>query len=185
MVKVVKKTWDDQRLKSDRLVLIQEQMKRRGIGAVYLNERMNMRYILNLKIPGAELFVPARGEPLVFVRSRDMGYVKLHHQNVQLPLYNRRAVRDGSRPEEGERFAQGITELMKRHGVAGQPLGMDTQGIAAVLALTKAGISLTDARPMFETYGDHGPPLGRSAPLNQVRQGFPLVGFSLRRLGRG
>lgn len=153
MVKVVKKTWDDQRLKSDRLVLIQKQMKKRGIGAVYLSDHVNMRYALNLKIPGAELFVPAEGEPLGFVRSRDMGFVKQHHQNVQLPIYTRRAIRDGTRPEEIERFAQGIIELMKRHGVAGQVLGLDTLGVAAVLALTKAGISLTDARPVFEHAG--------------------------------
>jgi len=153
MVKVVKKTWDDQRLKSDRLVLIQKQMKKRGIGAVYLSDHVNMRYVLNLKIPGAELFVPAEGEPLGFVRSRDMGFVKQHHQNVQLPIYTRRAIRDGTRPEEIERFAQGIIELMKRHGVASQVLGLDTLGVAAVLALTKAGISLTDARPVFEHAG--------------------------------
>ncbi len=32
----IKKTWDDQRLKRDRLVRAQEQMKKRGIGAMYL-----------------------------------------------------------------------------------------------------------------------------------------------------
>ncbi len=153
MVKVVNKTWDDQRLKHDRLVLVQEQMKKRGIGAVYLNGHDSMRYIFTVKIPGAELFVPAEGEPLGFVRSRDMGFVKQHHQNIQLPIYTRRAVRDGTRPEEIDRFAQGIIELMKKHGVTGQPLGLDSLGVAAVLALTKAGISLTDARPVFEHAG--------------------------------
>jgi Xaa-Pro aminopeptidase len=153
MAIAVKKTWDDQRLKRDRLTQVQEQMKRRGIGALYLSDGINLRYILNLKIPGAEVFVPPEGEALAFIRPRDVGYVELHHKNIQAPLYNRSAARDGSHPEEAERFAEGILDLMKRHHVAGEFLGADHLGIPIVLELIKAGIRLTDARPVIERSG--------------------------------
>lgn len=153
MVKKIEVTWDDQRLKRDRLAQLQGIMKKRGLGALYLTEGVHIRYVLNMKCPGTEVFVPPEGEAVGFVRPRDMGFVKLQHANVRLPLYNRSAARDGSHPEETERFAHGMVELMGQHGVAGRPLGLDVLGVSSLLALTQAGLKLGDARPALERSG--------------------------------
>ena len=153
MAVAVKKTWDDQRLKRDRLAQVQEQMKKRGIGALYLSDGINIRYVLNMKIPGAEVFVPPEGDALAFIRPRDVGYVQLQHKNIQAPLYQRSAARDGSHPEEAERFAKSIVELMKKHGITGEFLAGDHLGVPILLELIKAGVRLTDARPVIERSG--------------------------------
>jgi len=152
-VKEVKKTWDDQRLKRDRLARAQSQMKKRGMGAMYLSDGVSVRYMLNLKVPGAEVFVPADGEALAFIRARDMGYVKINHANVQEPLYRRDATRDGTNPNEVKRFGKGISNIMAKYGLAGECLGVDRLGAAAFLSLTGEGIRLADAAPVIEHAG--------------------------------
>lgn len=146
----MKDATDTQRLKRDRLRQVQAEMKHRGVGALYLTDGVNVRYVLDMKIPGGEVFVPAEGEVLAFVRPRDTGYVKLKHSNIREPMYRRDAARDGSSPEEMDRFAAGITELMAQHGVAGATLGLDVLSISAILALMRAQIRLGDARPILE-----------------------------------
>ncbi len=150
----IKKTWDDQRLKRDRLVRAQEQMKKRGIGAMYLcDNSVAGRYLLIQKVPGSELFVPMEGEALAFIRKRDVGYVKRHHANIQEPFYQRSAARDGSNPDEIKRFGQAILELMAKYGLAGEVLGVDRLPSSLILSLTDAGIRLADSAPVFEHAG--------------------------------
>src|SRR5437016_5649919 len=79
-------TWDNQRIKQDRVQLLQAEMKRVGVGALYLNDGIAQRYALNLKVPGCKLFVPVEGEPIAFVRPRDEGMVQAQHQNIRPPL---------------------------------------------------------------------------------------------------
>ena len=147
-MKDFKITWDDERLKKDRLIPAQEQMKKRGIGAMYLTDNtVSVRYILNQKVPGGKLFVPAEGEPLAFIRDRDMGYVKMHHANVQEPLYRR------DNPKEIKRFGKVISDLMAKYGLSGEVLGVDCLSSSLMLSLNDAGIKLTDAEPVFEYAG--------------------------------
>lgn len=147
-------TWDDKRLKKDRLARAQEQMKKRGIGAMYLcDNTLSVRYILNQKVPGGELFVPAEGEPLAFIRPRDMGYVKMHHANVQEPLYRRDAVREGTSPDEVKRFGKVISDLMAKYGLSGEVLGVDRLSSSLILSLNDAGIKIADAAPVIEHAG--------------------------------
>ncbi len=70
---MMEKTWDDQRLKRDRLRNLQNLMQRENVGGMFLTERVNVRYVLNMRIPGGTAFVPAEGEPIAFVRSMDEG----------------------------------------------------------------------------------------------------------------
>ena len=89
-------TWDPQRLKRDRLHMLQEEMKLRDIGALYLTDQNHIRYALNEHVPGAEVFVPAEGEALGLIRQRDMGYVTRSHATVRLRFYDRAAARTGT-----------------------------------------------------------------------------------------
>ena len=84
----IEKTWDDDRLRRDRRDLLQAQMRERSIGALYLTEGTNIHYLLNVRIPGAALFVPVEGDIIALVRSRDWGYVQLHYDNLQPPLHH-------------------------------------------------------------------------------------------------
>ena len=120
---------------------------------MYLTEGVSVRYMLNLKVPGGEVFVPAEGEALAFIRGVDMGYVRMQHSNVQEPLYDRGTTRDGTNPEEAQRFGQGLSDCMKGYGLAGETLGVDRLGTPGFLALTSAGIRLGDATPVIEHAG--------------------------------
>ena len=150
---VVEKTWDDQRLKRDRLGLLRAEMERRGIGALFLSDSKSVRYALNLKIPGADVFVPLQGDALGFIRPRDMGYVKMSHENVQPPFYRRGAITEDTDPEEAGRFTQGILELLDRHGGRGGRLGVIGLGPDAIMALAEAGVTPVDATPVLEWAG--------------------------------
>ncbi len=65
--------WNDLRLKSERTERLQAEMRRLGVGGLYLSDSENMRYVLNTKLPGGKLFVPAEGDPVAFVRGREAG----------------------------------------------------------------------------------------------------------------
>ena len=150
----IKKTWDDQRLKRDRLARAQEQMKKRGMGAMYLcDNSVAGRYLLVQKVPGSELFVPVEGEALAFIRGRDVGYVKKHHSNIKEPFYQRSDARDGNNPDEIKRFGHAILDLMKKYGLAGEVLGVDRLPSSLILSLNEAGIRLADSAPVFEHAG--------------------------------
>jgi Xaa-Pro aminopeptidase len=146
----VTKTWDERRLQRDRVQRLQQEMKKRGIGALYVTDTLNTRYVMNLKIPGGEVFVPVEGESVVFVRSRDLGYVKLKHSNVRPAIYQRNAVRAGLGEEEGNKLGRALADLMAEHGLKGQPLAVDKQNATTFMALSRADIRVTDALPLIE-----------------------------------
>ena len=146
----VTRTWDPQRLKRDRLRMLQDEMGRRDIGALYLTDGTHVRYALHEQVPGAEVFVPAEGEALGLIRGRDMGYVTRGHANVRPRFYDRAAFRTGTDPEQADRFVRGISELMDEHGVAGAQIAVDGLPIGPLLALTAAGTRVVDASPLLE-----------------------------------
>lgn len=146
----LEETWDETRLKRDRLRGVQAQMKEKGVGAMYLRDSCYVRYLINLKVPGGAVFVPAEGEVIAFIRPRDMGYVKLRHPNSRPPIYRRFEIRDGSDPNESNRFGRLTAELMAEHGVAGEPLGVDDLGPSALVALQSANLDLVEASPIIE-----------------------------------
>ncbi len=143
-------TWDPQRLKRDRLHMLQEEMKLRDIGALYLTDQNHIRYALNEHVPGAEVFVPAEGEALGLIRQRDMGYVTRSHANVRLRFYDRAAARTGTDPEQSVRFVQGISALMDEHGAGGAQIAIDGMSVEPLLALAASGVRVIDASPLIE-----------------------------------
>jgi Xaa-Pro aminopeptidase len=147
---IVEKTWDETRLKRDRLALLKEQMAAHDIGALYLKD-VSLRYVLNTKIPGGEVFIPATGDPITFVMERDLRWVsKLGETRPRL---------QGNRQEEGVEATQyralgfGLAGLMEEFGVAGLPLGLAGSDTAAVLALQDAGVRVTDATDLLVMAG--------------------------------
>jgi Xaa-Pro aminopeptidase len=143
-----KQTWDSKRLKRDRQALLQAEMQRQGIGGLYLSEIRNVRYVVTTRIPGGRVFVPAQGEPIAFVRPRDVGYVSTVHSNIRPPFTGYKWD-----PEHGERlgaFGQGMLDLLTEHGAAGLPLAVDELDASSVLSLVQAGIKVVDAEDTVE-----------------------------------
>src|SRR6059058_1708794 len=145
----IRPTWDNQRIKRDRIALLQAEMKRQGVGALYLNDGIGQRYVLNVKVPGTKVFVPVEGEPIAFVRPRDEGYVAAQHPNIRPPL-SRAPAGVTSESNANSPFARGLTALLAEHGVAGEKLAVDTMALGQVLDLVKAGINLVEAGPILE-----------------------------------
>lgn len=146
---MIEHTWDDGRLQRDRLVQLQAAMQRQGVGAIYLNDTVDVRYALNTYIPGGHVFVPVEGDPIVFVRPLDDGYVRLAHPDVRPHIYRA----DPSDPEGDQkalRFADALAGLMAEYGVGGEPLAIGKCDPAAFLGLHEKGLRLVYAQRVLE-----------------------------------
>ncbi len=146
----IEPTWDVERMRRERRLRLQAQMKERGVGALYLTEGVDIHYLLNVRIPGAALFVPPEGEIIALVRSRDWGYVKLHYDNLQPPIHHVSSAAQDETESGHKRLRQGIADLMARHGVAGEPLGLDESRTSVPLTFIEAGVRVVDAMPIIE-----------------------------------
>jgi Xaa-Pro aminopeptidase len=149
----IAQTWDDRRLKRDRLARVQAEMRKRGVGALYVSDNPTIRYLLAVKVPSARAFVPAEGDVVAFIRPRDAGYVRMVHPLIQDPLYDSSSnwgPEGGAGEGSPDRLAYGLIDLMTEHGVAGSPLGVDSLDVPALGALQRAGINMTYAQPIIE-----------------------------------
>ncbi len=142
-------TWDDARLKRDRLCQLQAAMVQQGIGALYLTERPSVRYAVNVRVPGGAAFVPAQGEPIVFVRSLDWGYVRLSHSDVRPHIY-RADPSDAEADQKALKWADALNGLMREYGVGGQPLGLDSCDPIGFCALQQRGFTMKNAANVLE-----------------------------------
>jgi Xaa-Pro dipeptidase len=145
------RSWDVERLKRQRRENLQAEMARRGIGAALLKDGLNVRYLLDIYIPGGQVYVPREGDAVALVRPRDVRYVQLRHATVQETYYHRA---ESWRPEYGKKiaaFVDGIKGLMAASVASGLPLAIDELDVAAVLALARAGVDVVDSLPVVET----------------------------------
>ncbi len=148
-MRLIEKTWDDQRLKRDRVRNLQKIMKEEGVGGIFLTNRINVRYVLNLRIPGGTAFVPAEGEPVAFVRSMDEGFVKLSHPDTR-PIIYRVDPSDSDADQKALKWADKLKDLMREFGVVGQKLGIDTLDPIGFSALSHQEIPLMTADNLLE-----------------------------------
>jgi Xaa-Pro dipeptidase len=142
--------WDNERLKRERRENLQQEMKRRGIGAALLSDGLNVSYILGFHIPGGQVFVPSEGEAIAMVRPRDKGYVGLKHSAVHLTNYNPTAAFRPDYPRRVARFVEGIKGLMHANGADDQPLAVDEMEVTSLLGLDRAGVELVNSLPLVE-----------------------------------
>jgi len=135
-------TWDHDRLKHDRLLRLQAEMQRQDIGALYLTESFTVRYLIDVRVPFGQVFVPAEGDLVAFVRQRDLDYVQRNHQGVE-------RVKDADFNAElrhlRKDLAGGLKALMARNDVAGERLGLDTLRPDLVMNLVGSGIPIVEA----------------------------------------
>ncbi len=146
---IFEKTWDDTRLKRDRVRNLQAVMRKENVGGIFLTDRISVRYVLNLRIPGGTAFVPVEGEPIAFVRSMDEGYVRLSHSDVR-PIIYRVDPSDADADQKALRWADELKDLMREFGVAGKKLGIDTLDPIGFMALIHQEIPLINAEKLIE-----------------------------------
>ena len=150
MAATLERTWDEQRSKRARVANLQEQMKRHDFGALMLGGGIGVRYVLGVAVPASKVFVPADGEPIGFIRQRDIEYVRPHHAAVRLALYEQETPDDCRDLNRNGRMACVIADLMEEHGVGGERLGVEVAAPGLLIALIKRGVDVADARDVFE-----------------------------------
>jgi Xaa-Pro aminopeptidase len=140
--------WDVERLRRERLERLQAAMQAAGLGALYLSDPANLQYVTHVRMRSSKVFVPAEGQPLALVRPRDIGYVRMEYEHVELAT--RVGAAEGETSGQSELSVQGIADLMDRHGVTGERLGVDEVNGATMMAFARSNIAVTDARPVLE-----------------------------------
>jgi Xaa-Pro dipeptidase len=150
MAAQVAKTWDDKRIKQDRLALLQEEMRRQDVGGLYITDNVYQRYALNMEVPGGKVFVPVEGQAVALVRKRDLGYVELQHDRVHDPIgkENEQDRIDGG--VSTSKFAAGMLALLEELGLRDERIGIDSLSPGGFAALAHAEIDIVDASPIIE-----------------------------------
>jgi len=144
----IQKTWDEDRLRHDRLERLQEEMQKLDVGALYITG-INSRYVLNEKVPSVATFIPAEGEITAFIRTRD-SYAKKSAAKLAEPLW---AGDDAWELEGNERtrhIGVALKQMMKDSGAEGQAIAVDQVDSAVILSMIEAGLKVVPARPVVE-----------------------------------
>lgn len=134
-----------ERLHQDRLSRLRREMAAFGFGALYLTEEADYRYVVDVKVPGGSVFVPMEGKPILYVRSRDWGYVERQYGNLRPAS---RGNHDAGL-EQGEKLGRWAAEMkatLQEFGAAKGRLGVGVLDVAAFRALVDAGIDVADGR---------------------------------------
>ena len=150
MATTVERMWDEQRSKRARIATLQDQMKRHDMGAVLVGGGFGVRYLLGVSVPASKVFVPADGEPIGFIRQRDIEYVRQHHANLRLALYEQEVSEPCSGLDRNGRMACALADLMEQHGVAGERLGIAATQAGLLIPLIRNGVDVVDAHQVFE-----------------------------------
>src|SRR6266853_5861777 len=146
---------DFDRLRSERLERLREQMKADDLGALVLFAGANIRYATasyqgnwkyNINIRYA--VVPAEGEPILFETAGS----DLQCAKIDLPWMENRIApaitwqwAEGAVPYMAGRMAQSVMDVLKEHKVEKERIGIDNLDMAALKAFTEAGVNIVDA----------------------------------------
>src|SRR5690348_11894945 len=158
---------DMDRLREERLARLNAELERSELGALLSFDFANIRYMTSTHIGTWAVdklirfaLLPRGGKPVVW----DFGSAARHHQlynpwldHTDGPATPEGAARTGARagistlrgafhPDAriAEDVAGKITEVLREHGLAGEPLGIDVAEMPVLAALAAAGITVTD-----------------------------------------
>jgi Xaa-Pro aminopeptidase len=160
------------RLRSDRLARLRAQLDRSDLGALLSFDFANIRYMTATHIGTWAMdklirfaVLPRGGEPVTW----DFGSAARHHQiynpwldHTPGPPTAQGAARTGARagistlrgafhPEAGiaAGVAREVAGVLREHGVAGEPLGVDVAEMPVLAALHAEGIDTVDGQQVF------------------------------------
>jgi Xaa-Pro aminopeptidase len=148
---------DFDRLRTERLEKLQQQMAAHNLGALVLFAGANIRYATasyqgnwkyNINIRYAVL--PNGGKPILFETAGS----DLHCAEIDLPWMEGRirpAITwqwaEGAVPYMAGRMAGSVLDVLKEHGVAKERIGIDNIDMPALEGFQKAGINLVNGWP--------------------------------------
>ena len=147
--------WD--RLRKYRLERAREKMNANGLGAILCMYDENVRYITGTMTPGWNRLKPGLryailcgdGDPVLFEQG-DLGF-QIERHSPWLPKENIRYsyawIKGAAGPastQQVKKFTNAIKEEMKRHGVAGEKLGVDFVDINMIKIFEEEGVVWED-----------------------------------------
>jgi len=163
---------DMTRLREERLARLNAQLEKSELGALLSFDFANIRYMTSTHIGTWAVdklirfaLLPRGGKPVVW----DFGSAARHHQlyNPWLDYTDGPATPEGA-AQTGARagistlrgafhpdaaiaadVAGKIVTVLREHGLAGEPLGIDVAEMPVLAALTAAGVTVTDGQQVF------------------------------------
>ena len=154
--------WD--RMRTYRTERARQHMKKHGLGAMLCMYDENVRYLTGTLTPGWNRLKPGLryallcgdGAPILFEQG-DLGFQIERHspwipkENVRYSYAWIKGAAGPASQQQVKKFTDAIQQEMKRHGVAGQKLGVDFIDINMIPAFQRAGVTWTDGMtPMME-----------------------------------
>src|SRR5689334_21859504 len=163
---------DLNRLRAERLARLNAELERSELGALLSFDFTNIRYMTSTHIGTWAMdklirfaLLPRGGEPVVW----DFGSAARHHQlynpwldHTDGPATPEGAARTGARagistlrgafhPDAGiaADVAAKIVTVLREHGLAGEPLGVDVAVMTVLAALARAGVRAVDGQQVF------------------------------------
>jgi Xaa-Pro dipeptidase len=160
------------RLRTERLARLNAELERSELGALLSFDFTNIRYMTSTHIGTWAMdklirfaLLPRGGEPIVW----DFGSAARHHQlynpwldHTDGPASPDGAARTGARagistlrgafhPDAAiaEDVAAKIVDVLREHGLEGEPLGVDVAEMPVLAALAAAGVSAVDGQQVF------------------------------------
>ena len=155
---------DWERLRKYRLERARERMKAHGLGALLLMYDENVRYVTSTLTPGWNRLKPGLryallcgdGAPVLFEQG-DIGFQIQRHspwippENIRWSYAWIKGAAGPASTQQVRKFTNAIQDEMRRHGVAGQKLGVDFIDINMLQMFQDANLHWTDGMtPMME-----------------------------------
>src|SRR3954468_3224165 len=151
---------DFAKLRSDRLERARASLRDSSLGAVLLFDQNNIRYVSSTHIgewardkSARCVLLPREGNPVLW----DFGSAARHHRLYApwLPEASWQAgvtSMRGAMPRETgvpDELAARIHRELEKHGIAGEPLGIDLTDMETLYSLHRQGLETADAQPVM------------------------------------
>ena len=156
---------DFDRLRRERLGRLRAELERSELGALLSFDFHNIRYMTSTHIGTWAMdklirfsLLPRGGDPVVW----DFGSAARHHVLYNPWLDYGPDAEHGSRPgistlrgafgpaaKRAEEVARSIKRELERHGLAGEPLGVDVAEVPVLEALAQEGVRVVDGQQVF------------------------------------
>lgn len=149
---------DFERLRSERLARVQDEMKLRGIGALLLTDTTNIRYATGISVMpiwtasnlAHYVLVPAEGEPVIFEMARARFRAEEFFTDVRNAYHWQARFAEQLAPERSGEWASEVRSVLEEWGISGEKLGIDCLDYHGFMALQKQNIRLADADEPME-----------------------------------
>ena len=140
-------------LRRERLERLQAMMRKRDIPVALFYNPANVRYATGVDVMGvwtATTFsrcciVAAQGDPILFEYANSMHVAEKHVKDVRPHVSHQFMGHQGY--ELALRWADGVKDVMRELGCAGEPLAVDRLDGNGFRALVDRGVSVTDPTP--------------------------------------